>query len=81
MEDNIDGACIMQYREEIHTKSWKEKLKGRDHSEDLVVDESVILEWVLGKEGGKLLTVLGQASPSEHRIEPLDSIKAVEYLD
>jgi hypothetical protein len=32
-----------------------ENLKRRDHLEDLGVDER-ILEWILGKQGGKVLT-------------------------
>jgi len=31
-------------RYESHTKFWSEDLKGRDHSEDLCVDGSKILE-------------------------------------
>jgi hypothetical protein len=33
---------------------WLEDLKGRDHPEDLHVDGKIILEWILGKEGGKM---------------------------
>jgi hypothetical protein len=33
-----------------------EHLKGSDHSEDLGVDGKIILEWILGKQGGKLWT-------------------------
>jgi hypothetical protein len=31
-----------------------ENPKGRDHSEDLDVDGKIILEWILGKQSGKL---------------------------
>jgi hypothetical protein len=31
-----------------------ENLKGKDHSEDLGVDRKIILEWILGKHGGKV---------------------------
>jgi hypothetical protein len=31
-------------------------LKGRHHSEDVGVDEKIILEWLLGKQGEKLWT-------------------------
>jgi hypothetical protein len=33
-----------------------EYLKGRALSEDLVVDGTIILEWILGKLGGKMWT-------------------------
>jgi hypothetical protein len=33
----------------MHTLFWLENLKGRDHSEDLDADESIILERILGK--------------------------------
>jgi hypothetical protein len=35
------------------TVVWLENPKGRDHSEDLGVDGRIILEWILGKGGGK----------------------------
>jgi hypothetical protein len=35
---------------------WSENLKRRDYSEDLGVDGMIILEWILGKWGGKLWT-------------------------
>jgi hypothetical protein len=35
---------------------WLEKLKGRDHSEDLGVDGRIILEWILGKYNGRVWT-------------------------
>jgi len=38
----------------MHTKFWSEILKGRDHSEDLSIDESMRLEWILGKLGVKV---------------------------
>jgi hypothetical protein len=38
----------------MHIKFWLEILKGRDHSEDLGVDEKKILEWTLGTQGGKV---------------------------
>jgi hypothetical protein len=40
----------------MHTVFWLENLKGRDHSEDLDVDEKIILEWVLVILNGKLWT-------------------------
>jgi hypothetical protein len=30
------------------------KPEGRDHSEDVGTDEMIILEWILGKQCGKL---------------------------
>jgi hypothetical protein len=36
-------------RGEMHTKLWVENVKGRDNSEDLGIDETVILEWISGK--------------------------------
>jgi hypothetical protein len=36
-------------RLELHTISWLGNLKGRDNLEGVVVDEKIILEWILGK--------------------------------
>jgi hypothetical protein len=33
-----------------------ENLKGRDHSEELRINGRIILEWILGKLGGKVWT-------------------------
>jgi hypothetical protein len=41
---------------EIHTTLWLENLTGRDHLEDLGVDGKIILEWILGKQFGKVWT-------------------------
>jgi len=38
----------------MSTKFWSENLKARDHSEELCVDERIILEWIFGKWGGRL---------------------------
>jgi hypothetical protein len=38
----------------MRTEFSFENLKGREHSEDLRVDERIILEWILWKHGGKL---------------------------
>jgi hypothetical protein len=32
---------------------WSENLKGRGDSVDLDVDGMIILEWILGKQGGR----------------------------
>jgi hypothetical protein len=34
----------------MHTKFCLEKLKGRNHSEEIVADGRIILEWILEKE-------------------------------
>jgi hypothetical protein len=33
----------------MHAIFWLKNLKGRESSEELVVDGKIILEWVLGK--------------------------------
>jgi hypothetical protein len=38
----------------MHTRYRLENLKGRHHSEDLGVDGKIILEWILGKQDGKM---------------------------
>jgi hypothetical protein len=38
----------------MRTRSWSENLKVREHSEDVGVDSKIILEWISGKEGGKV---------------------------
>jgi hypothetical protein len=38
------------------SKIWSTNLTGRDHSEDLGIDGKKILEWILGKYGGKVWT-------------------------
>jgi hypothetical protein len=40
---------------EIHTIFWLENLKGRDHSEDVGIDEKTS-EWIIGKKHGKVWT-------------------------
>jgi len=42
----------------MHTKFLSENLKGRDHLEDLGIDRKIILEWILGKQSGKVWTVI-----------------------
>jgi hypothetical protein len=36
------------------TKLWSENLNGGEHSEDLGVDERIILDFILGRQGEKL---------------------------
>jgi len=38
------------------TQFWSTNVKGRDHSEDIGVDGKIILEWILGKQGGAAWT-------------------------
>jgi hypothetical protein len=38
----------------MHAVLWLENLKGRDHLKDLGVDGRIILEWILGKYGGRV---------------------------
>jgi hypothetical protein len=40
----------------MHTKIFSENLKGRDQSEDLVVEGKIILEWILGKLDWKMVS-------------------------
>jgi len=40
----------------MHIKFWSESLKGREHSEHLGIDGKIILEWILGKQCGKVWT-------------------------
>jgi hypothetical protein len=38
----------------MRIKVWSENLKVRSHLEDLEVDGRIILEWILGKNSGKM---------------------------
>jgi len=50
----MGGACSTHVTEVICMQLlWLENLKGRNLSEDLVVDGRIILEWLLGKELGR----------------------------
>jgi len=40
----------------MHTIFLFQNLKGKYHSEDLGVDGREILQWILGKQGGKVWT-------------------------
>jgi hypothetical protein len=41
-------TCSTYVRDEKYN-FWLKNLKGRDYSEDLGVDGTIILEWILGK--------------------------------
>jgi hypothetical protein len=40
----------------MHMKFWSENLRGRDHAKELSANYKIILEWILGKLGGKAWT-------------------------
>jgi hypothetical protein len=40
----------------MHVIFWLRNLNVRDHLEDLGVDEKIILEWILWKPGGRVMT-------------------------
>jgi hypothetical protein len=40
----------------MSTKLWQGTLKGRDHSEQIEVDEKIILKWILEKYGLRVWT-------------------------
>jgi hypothetical protein len=48
-EDEIGGACKAHRGDGNCVHYLLESLKGRHHSEDLGVDEKIILKWTLGK--------------------------------
>jgi hypothetical protein len=56
-------ACVSIYiyiyiyilsREAMHTRFWWGNLRGIDHLEDLGIDGSIILRWILRKWDGGL---------------------------
>jgi hypothetical protein len=63
------------------------KPEGKDHSEDLGVDGRIILDWMLGKQGGTCeidASVLGWGPVvgcCEHDNEPSGSIKEGEFTE
>jgi hypothetical protein len=42
-EDEIGGACSTHMRGDVPVVFWLEALKGRNHSEDIVIDGRIIL--------------------------------------
>jgi hypothetical protein len=64
-----------------------EDLKARDHAEDFGVDRRIILEWILGKQGGEVWTgciklrIYTSGGSCEHGNETSGSIKCGEFLD
>jgi hypothetical protein len=47
---------VARTRKEIQTKFLSERLNGREHFKDPGVHNKIILEWILGKYGGKIWT-------------------------
>jgi hypothetical protein len=47
MEDEMSGTYSMQGRREVDTKFCAGKIKEREHEEELGIDESIILKWIL----------------------------------
>jgi hypothetical protein len=70
----------------MYTLFWLQNLKGRDHLEVLGVDGKIILEWIVGKCGGKMwsgciwLRTGTSGEFSEHGNEPSGSIKEGNFL-
>jgi hypothetical protein len=58
-----------------------ESLKERDHSEDLGVDERIILIWILRISGRRVWIGPIWLSFCEHGNEPSDSTKYDEFID
>jgi hypothetical protein len=40
----------------VYAKLWSENLKGRDKPVKVRIGGRIILEWILGKQGGKMWT-------------------------
>jgi hypothetical protein len=49
----------MREDEKVHAQFWSQNLKGGDHSEDMGIGGKIILEWILGKLGGKVWLRIG----------------------
>jgi hypothetical protein len=56
-KNEMAGCLAHMGRREIHTGFWWE-LKERDHFEDLGMDGSTILKWILNKYVGRAWTGL-----------------------
>jgi hypothetical protein len=70
----------------MHTKFWTENLKERDHLKDEDVNGKIILEWIVGKYGGKVWTVynwtrIGPLARSCEHNELSGSIESEKFLD
>jgi hypothetical protein len=46
-EDEMGEACGTNGRDEKNAYRFSVNLNGRGHTEDLFVDEKIILEWIL----------------------------------
>jgi hypothetical protein len=64
-----------------------ENLKGKDYLEDMSLDGKIILEWILGKQGGRMWTgciwirIGINRGSCEHGNEPSGFIICGEFLD
>jgi len=68
----------------MHSKFWAENQKGGDdHLEVISIDGKIVLEWILGNEGGKLWTgcIRLRIGTSGRLNEPSCSTKEGEFLD
>jgi hypothetical protein len=65
----------------MHKKFWLQSLNGEDHSEELGADGRIVLEWILGKQDGRIwirfiwLRTETGGSSCEHGDESSGSIK------
>jgi len=46
-------ACCMHGRDEKRIQELRRKTWREEHSDELSVDEKIILEWILGKKSGE----------------------------
>jgi hypothetical protein len=72
----------------MHTKFWSEILKGVDHSGEVSIYRKILLECILGKQGGKLWTgcigvrIGTKSLPFVNTAsDPSGSIRGREFLD